>query len=147
MAKKKVKNLSNTNSSKEINSQRTGRTAAQIGKANKAKGSRFELEVVHKLKELGYDVCTSRSESKTTDDQKIDIFDLRGDLPVNIQTKYQQSTPNYFTIQNECPDKSKPFAIIWKKAVQGKKSPGTVAIMDVDFFYDLIKNSNLDTKL
>ena len=86
--------------------------AAARGKRNKRKGNRFELEVVKRLKDLGYEVATSRSRSKSTDDNKIDIFDLKGNLPVNIQTKYQQATPNYFTIRDECTDKDKPFVIL-----------------------------------
>lgn len=112
--------------------------AAKRGIRNKRKGNRFELEVVNKLKELGYNVASSRSQSKSTDDDKIDIFDLDGNLPVNIQTKYTQATPNYFTIKDACSKKDKPFTILWKKAVPGKISPGTIAMIPAEFFYEIL---------
>lgn len=86
--------------------------AAKRGIRNKRKGNRFELETVNNLKEIGYKVASSRSQSKSTDDNKIDIFDLDGRLPVNIQTKYTQATPNYFGIRDACTDKEKPFVIL-----------------------------------
>lgn len=86
--------------------------AAKRGIRNKRKGNRFELETVNKLKEIGYNVASSRSQSKSTDDNKIDIFDLNGKLPVNIQTKYTQATPNYFGIRDACTNKDKPFVVL-----------------------------------
>ena len=32
------------------------------------------------------------------DANKIDIVDINGELPVNIQSKYTQNLPNYFDI-------------------------------------------------
>lgn len=116
--------------------------AAARGARNKRKGNRFELEVVNRLKDIGFSVATSRSQSKSTDDNKIDIFDLDGNLPVNIQTKYQQATPNYFTIRDACTDKDKPFVVLWKKAVLDKKSPGTIAMIPIELFYALLKLLN-----
>ena len=110
-------------------------------KKNKSKGSNFELEICNALKEIGYKGCvTSRSESKRTDDNKIDIIDTNDQLPVNIQAKYTQSIPNYFKISSQCSDHSKPYTIIWKKTPQGgKKSQGTLAIIPVDLFYTFLK--------
>lgn len=68
--------------------------AAKRGAANKRKGNAYEREIVNDLKELGYDVATSRAESKATDDAKIDVYSKDGKLPCYIQTKYQQSTPS-----------------------------------------------------
>lgn len=42
--------------------------------ANKKAGNRFELEVVHKLNEIGYEVGSSRQFSKELDNSKIDIY-------------------------------------------------------------------------
>lgn len=111
---------------------------SMIAKQNRRKGNNFELHVIHKLNELGYNTVSSRSQSKSTDANKIDIFDLDGTLPTNIQTKYMTGTPNFFTIRDSCSDKSKPFTIIWKKSVTGEDSPGTVAIIDEKFFYELL---------
>ena len=50
------------------------------------------------------------------------------------------NTPNYFTIRDACTDKSKPFVVVWKKATNdGSNSPGTVAIIDVEYFYHLLQ--------
>ena len=84
---------------------------------NKKKGNSFELEIVHKLREIGYEGCvSSRSQNKALDADKVDICDMNDELPVNIQSKYTQNMPNYFDIRYACSDKVKPFCMIWKKA-------------------------------
>lgn len=110
-------------------------------KRSKRKGSAFEREICAKLREIGYSGCvTARSESKRTDDNKIDIVDTNGELPVNIQAKYTQTLPNYFGIRDMCSDKSKPYVVLWKKAsTDGSHSPGTVAVVPADYFYYLLK--------
>lgn len=111
-------------------------------RANKRRGNKFECKIVKELKELGFDVVTSRSESKNLDDKKVDIFDKENILPY-IQTKLTQSTPNYFQISSECPLKDKPFVIIWSKTVPTERtfrSVGEVAIVPKDYFYTLIKH-------
>lgn len=112
---------------------------AKLGQQNKRKGNNFELQVVKALKEIGYNTVTARSESKSKDNNKIDIIDLDDILPTNIQTKYTTNCPSYFTIRNQCTDKSKPFTVIWKKSITGENSPGTIAMIEVDFFYELLK--------
>ena len=50
------------------------------------------------------------------------------------------NTPSYFRISEECSDKSKPFCLLWKKAPEpGSISKGAVAIIPLDYFYELIK--------
>lgn len=47
--------------------------------------------------------------------------------------------PNYFDIKDACTDKTKPFCVIWKKAGKnGEQSRGTVAVVDIDYFYKLL---------
>lgn len=108
---------------------------------SKRKGNNFELEIVHKLREIGYEGCvSSRSQDKLADANKIDVVDLNDELPINIQSKYTQNLPNYFDIRDACTDKSKPFCLIWKKASKdGSDSRGTVAIIPVEYFYSLLK--------
>jgi hypothetical protein len=116
------------------------RPKSSIGKANKRKGNAFEREVMHKLQDAGYDVATTRATDQSLDAKKCDIFSKDGLLPTTIQCKYTQATPNYFGIKSECPIKDKPFTIIWKKAMpDGKNSPGTLALVEADFFYELLK--------
>ncbi len=108
---------------------------------SKKKGNNFELEIIHKLKEIGYNGCvSSRSHNKAADADKIDIVDINNELPINIQSKYTQNMPNYFDIRDACSDKEKPFCIIWKKAgKEGSSSRGTVAVIPERFFYQLLK--------
>lgn len=109
-------------------------------KRSKSKGNGLELEIINSLKAIGYSGCvSSRSQNKMADADKIDIVDLNGELPVNIQSKYTQNTPSYFAIRDACSDKSKPFVVIWKKAVDVGNSPGYVAMLPLDYFYELIK--------
>ena len=110
-------------------------------KKSKSKGRDLEYEIVEKLKEIGYaNVCRSAGESKTLDNNKVDIADPSGELEVAIQAKHYSNFPNYFTIKEECPD-PREFVLIWKKSAQaGESSRGTVAVMDVNFFYKLLEN-------
>lgn len=114
---------------------------AKQAKRSKSKGNNFELEIVAKLKEIGYTGCVSaRSQDKRADANKIDIVDMEGELPINVQSKYTANTPNYFAIREACSDKSKPFVVVWKKATNdGTNSPGIVAIVDSDYFYHLLE--------
>lgn len=114
------------------------------GKRNKRAGNNFELEVIHKLKEIGFiDCVSSRSKDKLADANKIDV--VSETLPCNIQCKYTQATPNYFEIRKGCNDNSKPFCIIWKKAAKdGRKSPGILSIIPFEYFLDLLKNNSSD---
>lgn len=98
--------------------------------------SAFETEVVNSLKELGYDVCRSAGESKKLDNNKVDIA---GDCEFAIQCKNTQNLPNYFTIRENCND-SRPLALLWKKVGEiGSISEGTLAIIPIDYFYQLLK--------
>lgn len=115
---------------------------SMIAKQNRRKGNNFELHVIHNLNNIGYETVSSRSQSKRTDDNKIDIYDLKGTLPTNIQTKYTTGTPNYFAIRDACTDKEKPFTVIWKKSITGENSPGTIAMIDEKFFYILMDAYN-----
>lgn len=109
-------------------------------KKSKTKGRDFEYEIVEKLKEIGYtNVCRSAGESKKLDNNKVDIADPSGELEVAIQAKHYAKFPNYFDIRTQCPD-PRDFVLLWKKSAQaGEQSKGTVAILDVDFFYKLLK--------
>lgn len=112
----------------------------KTAKKSKNKGNAAELEIIHKLRELGYEGCvSSRSVNKLADANKIDIIDTNDELPCLIQVKYTQNTPNYFSISEACTDKSKPFTIFWKKATNdGTNSPGTVVMLPDWYFYNLI---------
>lgn len=109
-------------------------------KKSKSKGSGFELEVVNKLKEIGFTgCCRAAAESKKADNNKIDILDTEHKLQCNIQCKNTANLPNYFTIRDACTDKTKPFCLAWKKAAEGGfSSPGTVFVIPDYYFYELL---------
>ena len=109
-------------------------------KKSRNKGASLEAEIVNKLKEIGYEnVCRSAGESKKLDNSKVDIADPSGELEVAIQAKNYANFPNFFNIREECPD-PRDFILIWKKAASAEgNSRGTVAVMDVEFFYKLLE--------
>lgn len=115
-------------------------------KRSKQKGNQLELDIVHKLNEIGYNTCSSRAQNKTLDAAKVDIYDIDGNLPILIQAKCTQTLPSYFKIREECPIKDLPFTMIWKKQdKEGGQSPGTVAIIPVDVLWEYL-TLKLNTK-
>lgn len=110
---------------------------------SKNKGNRYEQKIAKELREIGFTgVVTARSESKSKDDDKIDLIDKDGLLPCEIQLKCTQSIPSYFKIREESSVNNKNFVIIWAK--QEKKETnictvGECVIIDKELFYELIK--------
>ena len=110
-----------------------------MAKRNKSKGSSLELEIVHKLNDIGYNTCSSRSNSKVLDNAKVDICDLDGRLDCYIQSKCTQSFPSYFKIREECPLKDKSFHLVWKKQEKdGSNSPGVVAVIPIKDYWEYL---------
>lgn len=90
-------------------------TQRKIGKQNKQRGNNFERKIAKDLRDLGFtQVVTSRSESKSTDDNKVDIIDKGKQLPfdMQIQTKKTSSTPSYFSIREQSTVDNESFVII-----------------------------------
>ena len=120
-------------------------------KANRRRGNDFERKIAKELNELGFDVVTSRSESKAMDNAKIDLIDRSNTIPCNFQLKKTIKYPNFLEIEKSCPIKDKPLALIWdvQRATDSTfRSDGTVVIIRKEFFYELIKhygknNSNI----
>lgn len=79
---------------------------------SKAKGNAYEVQIAKELRELGFDTVTSRSESKNVDNNKVDIIDRSGKLPVNIQLKKTLVTPQYFKIRDESTVDPNTFCLI-----------------------------------
>lgn len=106
-----------------------------LGRKARRKGNSWELEIINNLKAIGYTGCvSSRSESKRTDDAKVDIIDIKHQLPCHIQAKATRNLPNYHKIEQECTLKDLPFVIACK---QEGKPP--IAMLPIDFFYELLK--------
>ena len=120
-------------------------TQRKIGKQNKQRGNNFERKIAKDLRDLGFtQVVTSRSESKSTDDNKVDIIDKSKQLPfdMQIQTKKTSSTPSYFGIREQSTVDNESFVIIWSKTERkGEKmmTIGDCVMMDLKMFYKLIK--------
>lgn len=93
--------------------QRTTSLKKRTGAYCRNKGHRYETKIAQELRDLGFtEVVTSRSESKSMDDKKVDLVDRSGRLPCYIQLKNTVNTPQYHAIKKECPLKDKPFIII-----------------------------------
>lgn len=107
-------------------------------KQSKRKGNNYELQVIKRLSELGYEgLVSSRSESKRLDDAKIDIADTQNVLPCYFQCKRTKNNPNVESIMDECSLKDKPLVICWKKEEANTKYD-EFAILPIEFFYSLI---------
>ena len=127
----------NSNTSKA-----TSKKRSSLGKRNKQRGNEYERRIAKELNELGFNIVTSRSESKRTDDNKVDLIDLNNLLPCSLQLKRTSSTPSYFKIREETTVPNKSFVIIWNKQknVNGRfMSEGECVIIDKLLFYELIK--------
>ena len=113
------------------------------GSYNRNRGHRAEQKVVNELKELGFTgVVSSRSESKSADDNKVDIVDKDNKLPCYIQIKHTLQTPQYFVIREQSTIPNEDFCIIWDKQKKCDKNiitVGSAVIMDKKLFYKLIK--------
>ena len=65
---------------------------------NKSAGNKFELDIIHDLKEMGYEAVSSRQESRSADARGIDII---SDYPFKIQAKSMKSQPNFHALLTE----------------------------------------------
>ena len=83
-----------------------------LGKRNRQRGNEYERRIAKELNDLGFNVVTSRSESKRTDDNKVDLIDLSNKLPVQLQLKRVSATPQYFKIREESTVPNKNFALL-----------------------------------
>lgn len=100
---------------------------------SKSKGNRFELEIVKFLQGLGYNACSSRSESKNLDDRGCDIVDSS---PFSIQCKHVErlSMPTHDLLSNmKDNDLEKPIVM------HKRNNRGVVVSMDLSLFRKLIE--------
>ena len=108
-------------------------------KKSRRKGNSYELQIINELSELGITgLKSSRSESKSMDDKKVDIVDTNNQLSCYIQCKNTQSSPNIEKIIKECPLKDRPLIICWKKAASQSKDHEYV-MMPKKYFYHLLE--------
>ena len=106
-------------------------------KRSKNKGNKFELDIIKELTNLGFNgLKTSRSESRTLDNSKIDVVDTENVLDFYIQAKHTANTPSISKLNKDVGLKDKPLAIFWKIA---NVSNEEYVIVPKDYFYKLIR--------
>lgn len=95
---------------------------------------------------MGYDeLKSSRSESRSLDNDKIDIAQLstaKNELPFYVQCKCTKTTPSIAKIISECPRKDKPLVIVWNKQINKEvnmASEGEFVMLTKEYFYELVK--------
>ena len=124
---------------------------ALIGKRNRRRGHAYEVKIVKELKEITGDdsLCTSRSESKRTDDLGIDIVDFNNTLPFHCQMKATQAMPKIKQLDHDVRDKcraahksEKPLVVFW--AAQEMKASkqfitGEYCLMPKELFFSILK--------
>ena len=115
------------------------------GAYSKRKGNTYELKIIKELIALGYDgLKSSRSESRSLDNDKIDIAqdpNATNELPFYVQCKCTKNTPQISELINNCPRKDKPLIIFWNKQINKEvnmASAGEYVIIDKKSFYELI---------
>lgn len=113
------------------------------------KGNSYELKIIKELINLGYDgLKSSRSESKSLDNDKIDIAqdrDAENELPFWVQCKITKTTPNFEQIIKDCPRKQKPMAIFWNKQINKEvnmATAGEYVVIEKSYFYSLLNQIN-----
>ena len=112
---------------------------AKQAKRSKAKGNKYELDVIKELTLLGFKgLKSSRSESRNLDNAKIDIAETEDHLSCYIQCKATANTPNIEAITEECPLKDRPLVIMWKKQKINEKQPEYV-LLPKEYFYKLLE--------
>ena len=120
------------------------------GKRNRSVGHSYERKTAKRLREeLGWKhVVTSRSESKTRDDQKVDLMNhdeyTNSRMLFDIQCKNTTVNVNYHKLMGEMPDLEETMPVILhnktQKAEDGSKfmKVGEYALMKADDWYTLM---------
>lgn len=120
------------------------------------RGNGYERTLVREINAMGYEVVTSRSESKRMDDKKVDIFspmDVEADkvFPYFVQAKFTQANPQYTKILDEMPDQRSGIIIHQKSEARKNKNGSTrhyamgeYVIMKKELFYELLNTNNAD---
>lgn len=91
------------------------------------KGNSYELVVIKRFKELGFNCASSRLMSKALDDAKVDIYGLDD---WNVQCKAVEKLGSVHTILDSMPKDEKINLVFHKKNHQGT----IVSLKEEDFF-------------
>jgi hypothetical protein len=97
------------------------------------KGNNYELVIVNLFKKLGWEsACSSRSESKRTDDAGIDCCYTN---PFQIQAKAVERLGSYHDILARMPDGKGTYNLVFHK----RNRKGTVVAMSQEDFLGLLQ--------
>lgn len=99
---------------------------------SRAKGAAYELQIIKKFKDLGWNCVSSRSESKRTDDAGVDLCYTE---PFQIQAKAVERLGNYHDILKGMPDKKGVFNLIFHK----RNRKGSTVVMSEESFFELLE--------
>jgi len=106
---------------------------------NRNQGHQYERDIMKELRELGYDVVSTRSESRTLDNAGVDII---GNIPCYIQCKNLVTNASYhLLLSSDKLPKDKPTVIMHKKTKKANTrfiAQGEYVIMTKEYFYKLI---------
>lgn len=109
------------------------------GATSRRKGHAYERTLAKEFRELGFSKCvTSRAESKTRDDQ---LVDLCYSGPWNVQAKYTANQPNFSALLSAMPREDGQINLVFHKKI---RQPETVTMLKSDF-YKFISNE-IDAK-
>lgn len=117
------------------------------GKRNRSAGHKWERQLAESFRLIGFPhVVTTRSESKSRDDQKIDLMNVdegkNGRFPYNIQAKNSTISLKYMKILSEMPKGEGLNVIIHNQTKkQGTRfiTQGQYAILSLEDFMYMVK--------
>jgi hypothetical protein len=121
---------------------------ATNGKRNRAAGHSYELEIATAFRAAGHShVVTSRSESRSRDNMKIDLINKNegkvGRLPYNVQCKNVAGKLQYHKVLGELPKDPGVTNVVLHKQTQWVGTRFVVrdkfAIMYQEDFFELVK--------
>lgn len=123
------------------------------GKRNRACGHSLELSIVKIMKDIGFEhACTTRSESRSRDNDKIDIMNKderkNGRLPYNLQCKNVVGVLKYDKVLSELPATSSEINVVihnkTKRSTTNFITVGQYAFLSMsDFFQMVLQIENL----
>lgn len=101
------------------------------------RGNNYEVKIMNRYNEIGYECVTSRSESKRMDDAGVDLVFLDGS-DIKPQIKLTSSTPSVKKYMED----GISNVILWARCEKVKKNSvikGEYAIIPMEQYFELIK--------
>jgi phosphoketolase len=118
------------------------------GTRNRREGHKLERDIAKYFRDIGFPhVVTTRSESRSRDDQKIDLINkdeaVNGRLPYNVQLKNTTVRPAYPALLAEMPKVDGVINIVIHKQTQRNGDRflpiGKYTILYLDDFMNMVK--------